>query len=135
MGGARPRERNTGLDRSQFPRNLSLDPEHTRGVVKVCMWVRSWNGGSKAGLDRSQFPSLDHTAPRVVRVGAGTTTTPATAITESVAKIMTYSRTTEMEYRLPGGSSSQIRLVIAGGWWGARGDPNTVHGARPESIP
>ena len=97
MGGARPRERNTGLARRQFPRNLSLDPEHTRGVVKVCMWVRSWDGGSKAGPDRSQFPSLGHTAPRVVRVGTGTTTTPATTITKSVATILMHKRTTKLE--------------------------------------
>ena len=87
----------TGPDRSQFPRCLSRDPERTWWVVKVCMWVRSWDGGSKAEPDRSQFPSLDHTAPRVVRVGTGTTTTPATTITKSVATIRMQSKTTKLE--------------------------------------
>jgi hypothetical protein len=97
MGGARPRERDTGPDRSQFPRTLTRDLEHTRVVVKVCVGVRSWDGGSKAGPDRSQFPSLDRTAPRVVRVGAGPTTTPATSITKSVATIRMQSKTTKLE--------------------------------------
>ena len=76
-----------GPDRSQFPLVLTHDPEHTRVVVKVCVWVRSWDGGSMAGPDRSQFPCMDHTAPRVVGVSTGTTTTPATTSTKTLAMI------------------------------------------------
>ena len=54
------------------------------------MWVRCWDGGSMVGPDRSQFPFIDRTAPRVVRVSTTTTTTPATTSTKSLFTIVTH---------------------------------------------
>jgi hypothetical protein len=55
--------------------------------MKVGVWVIGWDGGSTLRPARRQFPSVDHTAPRVVGVSAGTTTTSATTSTKSVSTI------------------------------------------------
>ena len=55
--------------------------------MEVGVWVIGWDGGSTLGPARRQFPSVDHTAPRVVGVSTGTTTTPATTGTKNVATI------------------------------------------------
>jgi len=55
--------------------------------MEVGVWVISWDGGSTLGPARRQFPSVDHTAPRVVGVSTATTTTPASTSTKSESTI------------------------------------------------
>ena len=66
------------------------------------------------GPDRSQFPFIDRTAPRVVRVSTSTTTTPATTSTKSLSTIRMNRMRTELEY-LPR-DRRQNRLIAVEGW-------------------
>jgi hypothetical protein len=66
-------------------------------VVKVGVWVIGWDGGSTLRPARRQFPSVDHTAPRVVGVSTGTTTTPATTSTKSTSTIVRKKKTIIVE--------------------------------------
>ena len=79
----------TGPARRQLPRSPLPAPEHTQVVMEVGEWARGWSGGAEAGPARRQLPSSVHTAPRVVKVGSGTTTTPATIATEFVKRMKT----------------------------------------------
>jgi DNA-directed RNA polymerase specialized sigma subunit len=82
--------------------------------MEVGVWVKCWDGGSILGPVRRQFPSIDHTAPRVVKGYTGTTTTPATTSTKTVSKIESKRMTIRGINRLPR-RRRQIRDIVVEG--------------------